>query len=248
MQKPYLQNLKKKEEKMDDTLILNIETSGEICSVALTRSGAVDFERQSAEGMKHAELLAPFVDEAMAEIRRKEDRLSAVAVSIGPGSYTGLRIGLSMAKGLAYGLDIPLLGIPTLEILAVKAMFRNREWTGEEILVPMLDARRMEVYTAAYDFALRELLSPQPLILDDDSYISLLDSGREVWFFGDGSDKYKEICHNSAAHWLDNVKPFARDMTALSEKYFREGKIIDRAYSVPLYLKEYQTTKPKPKI
>lgn len=230
---------------MNDTLILNIETSGEICSVALTKDGAIDFERESTEGMKHAELLAPFVDEAMEEVRRKGEKLSAVAVSIGPGSYTGLRIGLSMGKGLAYGLDVPLLGIPTLEIMAVKAMFRNREWTGEEIIVPMLDARRMEVYTAAYDFALRELLAPQPLILDKDSYGELLESGREVWFFGDGSDKFKEVCQHPAAHWIDSLKPHARDMTALSEKYLREGRTIDRAYSVPLYLKEYQTTKPK---
>lgn len=232
---------------MNDTLILNIETSGEICSVALTKDGAIDFERESTEGMKHAELLAPFVDEAMEEVRRKGEKLSAVAVSIGPGSYTGLRIGLSMGKGLAYGLDVPLLGIPTLEIMAVKAMFRNREWTGEEILVPMLDARRMEVYTAAYDFALRELLTPQPLILDKDSYGELLESGREVWFFGDGSDKFKEVCQHPAAHWIGGLKPHARDMTALSEKYLREGRTIDRAYSVPLYLKEYQTTKPKQK-
>ncbi len=229
---------------MTDTLILNIETSGDICSVALTRNGAVDFERESTEGMKHAELLAPFADEAMAELRRRGDKLSAVAVSIGPGSYTGLRIGLSMGKGLSYGLDVPLLGIPTLEVMAVKAMFRNREWTGEEILVPMLDARRMEVYTAAYDFALHELLAPQPLILTEDSYTDLLTSGREVWFFGDGSDKFKEVCKNPSAHWIDGLKPHARDMTALSEKYLREGRTIDRAYSVPLYLKEYQATKP----
>ncbi len=233
---------------MNDTIILNIETSGEICSVALTRNGAVEFERESTEGMKHAELLAPYVDEAMEEVRRKGDKLSAVAVSIGPGSYTGLRIGLSMAKGLAYGLDVPLLGIPTLEVVAVKAMFRNREWTGEEILVPMLDARRMEVYTAAYDFALRELLKPQPLILDGESYGTLLSTGREVWFFGDGSDKFREVCQSPAAHWIEGLKPHARDMTALSEKYLREGRTIDRAYSVPLYLKEYQATKPKSKV
>ena len=239
-----MQNLKKKVKTMTDTLILNIETSGDICSVALTRNGAVDFERESTEGMKHAELLAPFADEAMAELRRRGDKLSAVAVSIGPGSYTGLRIGLSMGKGLSYGLDVPLLGIPTLEVMAVKAMFRNREWTGEEILVPMLDARRMEVYTAAYDFALHELLAPQPLILTEDSYTDLLTSGREVWFFGDGSDKFKEVCKNPSAHWIDGLKPHARDMTALSEKYLREGRTIDRAYSVPLYLKEYQATKP----
>ena len=134
--------------------ILNIETSGKICSVALTREGALEFDLENREGMKHAEVLAPFVERAMEEVKRKEWKLDAVAVSIGPGSYTGLRIGLSLAKGLAFSLGVPLIGVSTLKILAVKAMFRNFNFTGEEILVPMIDARRMEVFTGAYDFAL----------------------------------------------------------------------------------------------
>ncbi len=227
--------------------ILNIETSGKTCSVALTREGVLEFDLENSDGMKHAELLAPFVERAMEEVKRKEWKLDAVAVSIGPGSYTGLRIGLSLAKGLAFSLGVPLIGVSTLKILAVKAMFRNFNFTGEEILAPMIDARRMEVFTGAYDFALNALEGPAPMILDENSYASLL-AEREVWFMGDGSEKAKEVIKSPNAHWIHELNPMAKDMLALSEKAFREGDFLDIAYSVPEYLKEYQTTTPKCKI
>lgn len=227
--------------------ILNIETSGKTCSVALTREGVLEFDLENSDGMKHAELLAPFVERAMEEVKRKEWKLDAVAVSIGPGSYTGLRIGLSLAKGLAFSLGVPLIGVSTLKILAVKAMFRNFNFTGEEILAPMIDARRMEVFTGAYDFALNALEGPAPMILDENSYASLL-AEREVWFMGDGAEKAKEVIKSPNAHWMDGLNPMAKDMLALSEKAFREGDFLDIAYSVPEYLKEYQTTTPKCKI
>lgn len=227
--------------------ILNIETSGKTCSVALTREGVLEFDLENSDGMKHAELLAPFVERAMEEVKRKEWKLDAVAVSIGPGSYTGLRIGLSLAKGLAFSLGVPLIGVSTLKILAVKAMFRNFNFTGEEILAPMIDARRMEVFTGAYDFVLNALEGPGPMILDENSYASLL-AEREVWFMGDGAEKAKEVIKSPNAHWIDGLNPMAKDMLALSEKAFREGDFLDIAYSVPEYLKEYQTTTPKCKI
>lgn len=227
--------------------ILNIETSGKTCSVALTREGVLEFDLENSDGMKHAELLAPFVERAMEEVKRKEWKLDAVAVSIGPGSYTGLRIGLSLAKGLAFSLGVPLIGVSTLKILAVKAMFRNFNFTGEEILVPMIDARRMEVFTGAYDFALNALEGPAPMILDENSYSTLL-AEREAWFMGDGAGKAKEVIKSPKAHWMDGLNPMAKDMLALSEKAFREGDFLDIAYSVPEYLKEYQTTTPKCKI
>lgn len=228
-------------------VILNIETSGSVCSVALTKDGAVEFQRDNTEGMKHAELLAPFVEECMNELHRKGEKLDAVAVSIGPGSYTGLRIGLSLAKGLAFSLGVPLIGIPTLKILAVKAMFRNLPWKGDEILIPMLDARRMEVYAAAYDFMLNSLDGPRPVIVDADSWKELLDN-HQVWFMGDGSEKIKDITKSPNAHWIEGMYPYAKDMTALSEKSFRENDFLDLAYSVPEYLKEYQTTVGKNKV
>ncbi len=227
-------------------VILNIETSGKRCGVALCKDGVVEFQLENSEGMKHAEQLAPFVESCMNELARKEEKLDAVAVSIGPGSYTGLRIGLSLAKGLAFSKDIPLIGVSTLEIIAVRAMFRN-ELNGDEILVPMIDARRMEVFTAAYDFALNHKIEPTPMILDEHSYEELLRDNK-VYFMGDGAAKFKTVCMSPNAHFLDGFEPRAVDMLALSEKAFREKRFLDIAYSTPEYLKEYQTTTPKSRL
>lgn len=222
--------------------ILAIETSGKFCSVALIKDGLAEFSKEDEVEMNHARAIGPFVDECMKEARRREWKLDAVAVSMGPGSYTGLRIGLSMAKGLCFSLGVPLIGVSTLKLIAVKAMFRNIDWHGDEILVPMIDARRMEVYTAAYDFRLNALKEPEPLILCEDSY-SELPSGREIYFMGDGAAKSKDILKGERYHWLDNVNPNASDMIALAEKAFRESDFMDLAYSVPEYLKEYEAKK-----
>lgn len=225
-------------------IILNIETSAKVCSVAVTREGAVEFQKIEYEGMNHARLLAPFVDECMAYLKRQELNLDAVAVSIGPGSYTGLRIGLSLAKGLCFGADISLIGVSTLEILAVKAMFSRFDFEGDELLVPMVDARRMEVFTATYDFALREVQPKRPLIVEPDSYDELLASHKLI-FVGDGAGKVAELIQSPNAHFMPSVYPTAADMTALSEKAFRENRFIDLAYSTPEYLKEFQATTPR---
>lgn len=222
--------------------IIAIETSGKYCSVALIHEGLAEYNREDDTEMNHARAIGPFVESCVREARRREWRIDAVAVSMGPGSYTGLRIGLSMAKGLCFSLGVPLIGVSTLKLLAVKAMFRNIDWQGDEILVPMIDARRMEVYTAAYDFRLNALLKPQPLILQEDSYGSL-PSDKEIYFMGDGADKSREVLKGEKYHWLDNVNPRAYDMTALAEKAFREKDFLDVAYSVPEYLKEYEAKK-----
>ena len=228
-------------------IIINIETSAKTCSVALSKDGAVEFQLEDTEGMNHATKLAPFVERCMEELKRKEEKPDAVSVSLGPGSYTGLRIGLSLAKGLAFSLDVPLIGLSTLQILAVKAMFRSMEWEGDEIIVPMVDARRMEVFTGAYNFALQEVVKEQPKILDSDSFKELHDR-RKVLFLGDGSEKFKDVYSGTNAEWLGSLTPHAKDMLALSEKFFREKRFIDVAYSTPNYLKEYQTTVPKNKV
>lgn len=222
--------------------ILAIETSGKFCSVALIHEGLAEFSRVDETEMNHARAIGPYVEECVKEARRREWEIDAVAVSMGPGSYTGLRIGLSMAKGLCFSLNVPLIGVSTLKLIAVKAMFRNIDWEGDEILVPMIDARRMEVYTAAYDFRLKALLPPQPLILEQDSYVDL-PKDRDIYFMGDGSAKSKEVLKGERYHWLDGVNPKASDMTALAEKAFREGDFIDTAYSIPEYLKEYEAKK-----
>lgn len=219
--------------------ILNIETSDKSCSVALTKDGVVEHLLEDHEGMSHAKRLAPFVDNCMEELTRHGWQLDAVAVSIGPGSYTGLRIGLSLAKGLCYALDVPLITLSTLRILAVKAMFRSLEWEGDEIIIPMIDARRMEVYTAAYDFALKALLEPQPMILDEKSY-DFLPTSRRLIFIGDGAGKAQGLIGKADSVWYPGVDVLASDMSALAEKAFREKDFADIAYSVPEYLKEYQ--------
>lgn len=220
-------------------VILNIESSGSASSVALSVDGNVEWSAVEREAMHQATDLAPFVAQAMEEVTRKELKIDAVAVSTGPGSYTGLRIGMSLAKGLAFGLDVPLIGVETLKLIAVKAMFRNLNFTGEEILVPMVDARRMEVYTAAYDFRLDALVSPQAMIVTEDSFKEL-PKDRQIWFMGDGAAKTRDVIKQPNAHWMDDVLPMAADMVALAEKSFREKDFLDLAYSVPFYIKDYE--------
>ncbi|MDE6513745.1 MAG: tRNA (adenosine(37)-N6)-threonylcarbamoyltransferase complex dimerization subunit type 1 TsaB [Muribaculaceae bacterium] len=226
--------------------IINIETSTEACSVALTGDCALLANYEERSGRKHAEVLSGFIKEALAEARRQERKIEAVAVSIGPGSYTGLRIGLSEAKGLAYALDVPLIGVKTLEIMATNVMFNHHGINLESRFAPMIDARRMEVYTCVLDMWLKELMPTQPLILTAESYGELLDQG-PLLFMGNGIEKAREVIKHPNAMWVEGVQPLAADMLALSEKAFRAGDFLDTAYSVPLYLKEFQATQPKNK-
>lgn len=225
-------------------VILNIETSTNVCSVALTAEGMVLAHQEDMEGRNHAALLSDYIKYCLDFAREKELKLDAVAVSMGPGSYTGLRIGLSEAKGLAYALDIPLIGVNTLQLLACQVMF-TRELDGDEIFVPMIDARRMEVYTAAYDFALQDVMEQKPLILDENSYADILASGSKVLFFGNGSDKAKEVIKAPNATFVPEIVPLAIDMIALAERAYSQRDFLDTAYSVPNYIKDFQATKPK---
>ena len=223
--------------------ILNIETSTEVCSVAVTYDGMVLCHREDFSGHNHATLLSGFVKDCLDHIAAHEMKLDAVAVSIGPGSYTGLRIGLSEAKGLCYALNIPLIGIDTLKIMAVEVMFTH-DIQGDELFVPMIDARRMEVYTAVYNMAFESLVEPTPLILTEESYDSFL-AENKILFFGNGSDKAQQVITSPNATFIQNVHPLASNMLPLAEQAFSRGDFLDLAYSVPLYLKEFQATKPK---
>lgn len=230
-------------------VILNIDTSTSVCSTALTAEGMVITHFEDFQGRNHAALLSGYIKGCLDHARSKEMKLDAVAVSMGPGSYTGLRIGLSEAKGLAYALDIPMIGISTLQLMVTHVMFDGEDYGDDPIYVPMIDARRMEVYTAAYDIALAELLAPQPLILDADSYADLLATGRPVIFFGDGSDKARDLlAAHPNARFVPGVSPLAVDMLALSERAYARRDFIDTAYSVPAYLKDFQATRPKPRL
>ena len=226
-------------------VILNIETSTTVCSAALTAEGMVLKHFEEFEARNHAALLSDFIKGCLDHAADHELKLDAVAVSMGPGSYTGLRIGLSEAKGLAYALDIPLIGISTLKLLATRVMFSTLDIDPEAIFVPMIDARRMEVFTGAYDFALDTLLEPQPLILDENSYADLLATGRPVLFFGDGSDKARQVITAPNAVFVPEVVPVAVDMLPLADLAWNRHDFLDLAYSVPAYLKSFQATKPK---
>ena len=230
-------------------VILNIETSGSVCSAALTAEGTVIAPREDFNGRNHATMLSGFIKHCLDHAAEHEIKLDAVAVSMGPGSYTGLRIGLSEAKGLAYSLDIPLIGVDTLQLLATRVMFSSDEISPDTIFIPMIDARRMEVYTAAYDFGLQEMMKPQAHILDDNSYDELRLSGRPLLYFGSGAEKAQQVfagCHN--ATYVPGVDAVAVDMIALSEMAFARRQFVDTAYSTPSYIKDFQATTPKNKV
>lgn len=229
-------------------VILNIDTTTAVCSAALTAEGMILCHDEDFNGRNHAALLSGFIKKCLDFAEERELKLDAVAVSMGPGSYTGLRIGLSEAKGLAYALGIPLIGINTLELMATRVMFSTDDVDPDSILVPMIDARRMEVFTAAYDFGLQQLLAPGPLILDENSYADLIATDRPVLLFGDGSAKAADVVKAPNLTIVPDVVPLAVDMVALAERDFAQRKFIDLAYSTPLYLKEFQATKPKPML
>ena len=229
-------------------VFLNIETSTNVCSVALCAEGMVLTHFEDFEGRNHAALLSGFIKRCLDFLAEKELKLDAVAVSMGPGSYTGLRIGLSEAKGLAYAPDIPLIGISTLKLMAVSVMFSGVDLPDDAIFVPMIDARRMEVYTAAFDMALADIMAPRPLILDENSYADLLSTGRPVLFFGNGMEKAIEVLRSPNARFVHDVNPLAVDMLALADLAYSRREFIDLAYSVPEYLKDFQATTPKNKV
>lgn len=226
--------------------ILNIETATEVCSVVLSKEGSILFEKINVEGRSHANLLGVFVDEAMQFSRSNNLKIDAVAVSCGPGSYTGLRIGVSEAKGLCYGLRIPLIAVRTLEVMAQHII--DEKVVNEDVLLcPMIDARRMEVYAAIYDSKLNTIRDTSADIVDEYTYKTYLEQSK-VAFFGNGSDKCKGAITELNAIFIDNVYPHAKDMIKLSEKAFHEGSFVDVAYFEPFYLKDFVTTTPKNKI
>lgn len=227
-------------------VILNIDTSTNVCSTAVTSDGMVIAHFEDFTGQNHARLLSGFIKGCLDRLRELEIKLDAIAVSMGPGSYTGLRIGLSEAKGLAYALELPLIGISTLELMAVAVMF-NHELEGNELLAPMIDARRMEVYTAVYDMALNPVMAPAPLILDETSYREYLDRG-PVLFFGNGSDKARQVITSPDARFIADIVPLATDMMALADRAYARRDFIDVAYFTPMYLKEFQATQSKKKL
>lgn len=224
--------------------ILNIETSTDVCSVAISDNGQVIFNKEDHSGPNHAVKLGVYVDEALSFIDAHGISLEAVAVSCGPGSYTGLRIGVSMAKGICYGRDVKLISIPTLELMAVPVLLGEHPAEEDALIVPMLDARRMEVYAKVMDRAMKEVRPIQADIVDAETYKEYLDRGT-VYFFGNGAEKCMEVINHPNARLVKGIEPLAKNMAPLAEKRFVEGKFEDVAYFVPFYLKDFVAKMPK---
>ncbi|MGM9714526.1 MAG: tRNA (adenosine(37)-N6)-threonylcarbamoyltransferase complex dimerization subunit type 1 TsaB [Prevotella sp.] len=224
--------------------ILNIETSTSVCSVAVSEDGRCIYSDIDRTGHNHNERLGSFVDEAMSFADSHAIPIDAVAVSMGPGSYTGLRIGVSMAKGICYGLDIPLIAVPTLEAMCVPVLLRHDNLPDDALLCPMVDARRMEVYAAIYDRTLNTVRETRADVVTEETYREWLDK-RPVYFFGDGAGKCMETIGHPNAHYIEGIEPLAKNMFPLAERRLMQGKTEDVAYFVPFYLKDFVALKPK---
>ena len=224
--------------------ILNIETSTNVCSVAVSNDAECIFNKEDYSGPHHNEQLGRFVDEALSFIDSHSLKLDAVAVSCGPGSYTGLRIGTSMAKGICYGRDVKLIAIPTLELLAVPVLLKEQAEEENALLVPMLDARRMEVYAQVFNRSLDEVRKIQADVVTAETYKEYLEKG-PVYFFGNGAAKCMEEINHPNAHLIKDVVPLAKYMFPLAEKRIAQGKFDDVAYFVPFYLKDFVAKLPK---
>lgn len=223
--------------------ILHIETSTQVCSVALSQDGQNIFVKEDKKGPSHAVSLGVFVDEALSFAESHAIPLDAVAVSCGPGSYTGLRIGVSMAKGICYGKNIPLIGIPTLEVLSVPVLLYH-DLPDDAYVCPMLDARRMEVYATVYDRGLNVICPTEAKIIDETSFGEVL-AEHPVYFFGNGAAKCKEVINHPNAHFIDGIDPLAQMMFPLAEKAMAQQNFKDVAYFEPFYLKEFVASQPK---
>ena len=217
--------------------ILHIETSTEVCSVSASQDGASIFSKEDFNGPSHAVVLGVFVDEVLSFIDNHAIPLDAVAVSCGPGSYTGLRIGVSMAKGICYGRNIPLIAIPTPEVMTVPVLL-FQDLPEDALLCPMIDARRMEVYAAIYDRALKVKREISADIIDENSYSEFL-AEHPVYFFGNGAAKCREKITHPNAHFIENIHPLAKWMFPLAERAMAEKDFKDVAYFEPFYLKEF---------
>ena len=223
--------------------ILHIETSTSVCSVAVSEDSQVIFDQADHSGPNHAEHLGTMVDEALSFTDNHAIPFDAVAVSCGPGSYTGLRIGVSMAKGICYGRDLKLIAVPTLELLCVPVLLRELP-EEDALLCPMLDARRMEVYAAIYDRGLKPVRETSADIVTAETYKEYLDK-RPVYFFGNGASKCMDTINHPNAHLIEGIEPLAKWMQPIAERRLFNGQFEDVAYFVPYYLKDFVAKMPK---
>lgn len=213
--------------------ILCIETATTNCSVALSENGSViALKEDYGKKYSHAEKLHVFIEEILLENNISRLDLEAIAVSKGPGSYTGLRIGVSAAKGLCFALEIPLIATATLESLA------HQVKTKEGVIVPLLDARRMEVYAAVFSSDYQQIRETQANILQEDSFKEYLDNG-PVYFIGDGVEKFETICKHPNANFILEKLPSANEMVVIANEKYKKSDIENVAYFEPYYLKDF---------
>lgn len=222
--------------------ILCIETTTPICSVALSKDGKLLAEKKDVVGQNHAKLLTVLIEELFARAQFSFSDLDAVAISQGPGSYTGLRIGTSAAKGICYALDIPLIAINTLQALA-----NNNTLSPTALRCPMIDARRMEVYCQLFDSSLNPKSDVTAKILNENSFQEILKQ-HTIAFFGNGAEKFAEICIAPNAIFPRGILPLATQMAKLAEENYKEKKFKNVAYFTPFYLKNFQVTTPKKQV
>lgn len=214
-------------------IILNIETATKNCSVSIAKDGVVLVIKELNNGnYSHAEVLHPFILDVLQEAKVTTEEIDAVAVSKGPGSYTGLRIGVSAAKGLCFAFDKPLISIKTLESLA------HAVSVDKGVIIPMLDARRMEVYAAVYNENYKQIRDIKAEIIDENSFSEYLETNT-VYFLGDGAHKCKEVITHKNAVFVDNKFPSAKEMAQLSFDKYKKNDIEDVAYFEPFYLKDF---------
>jgi tRNA threonylcarbamoyladenosine biosynthesis protein TsaB len=222
-------------------LILNIDTATTQASVCLAKDEIVLKEMFNKEQKDHAAWIQPAVKVLLQETGYSLTNINAIAVTAGPGSYTGLRVSMATAKGLCYALNIPLITESTLKVMAAcakKQLIQKYLDGSSALLCPMIDARRMEVFTTIYNADLEEVQAPGALILEQDSFRSQLQS-HEIVFFGDGAAKWKHVCNNTNASFLDDIVPSAGFLAALAATAFQRKSFSDIAYSEPVYLKEF---------
>ena len=222
------------------SLILNIETSTTLCSVSIAKDGKIIALKEINEGYSRAENLHVFIEEVLKKSGKTPKDLSAIAVGGGPGSYTGLRIGVSAAKGLAFALQIPLIAVNTLQIIAATAISKNK---ADVLYCPMLDARRMEVYTAIFDVELNVVKETSPQILSEED-LNFFNTGKPICFFGDGMPKCKDLLKQiSSSSFIENIIPSSSALAELAWQKHQKGQFEDVAYFEPFYLKNFVINK-----
>ena len=225
--------------------ILNIETATNVCSVALSEGGTITDRKETREDKSHARLLGTFIEDLFKNNPSSRQTIDAVAVSSGPGSYTGLRIGVSTAKGIAYGLDIPLIAVSSLQAMALKASKQMNDQNA--LFAPMIDARRMEVYTALFNNRNECRENTKAVNLNEESFTDILEEN-PVWFIGNGAIKAQDIIQHRNAHFNTDIVPSAEYMAIIAEQLYNKSAFVDVAYFEPYYLKDFIPTVPKKNV